>query len=97
MGAGGVPNRTVEIIIGRPGSLPTSGAKPNSRYDLIYNGVKIQSRWFDKDGKVVRNRDYVHQNVLQNHSFPHDHDWYWINNQPVRDKNFIEPNYDKYN
>lgn len=31
MGAGGVPNRTIEIIEGRNGDLPVRGAKPNSR------------------------------------------------------------------
>ena len=34
MGAGGVPNVTIVRIDGRSGDLPTSGAKPNSRYDL---------------------------------------------------------------
>lgn len=46
MGAGGVPNRTIEIIEGRNGDLPVRGAKPNSRYDLYVNGQKIQSRWY---------------------------------------------------
>lgn len=31
MGSGGVPNRGAEIIDGKRGDLPTSGAKPNSR------------------------------------------------------------------
>ena len=36
MGAGGVPNRTIERVDGKRkrGDLPISGAKPNSRYDL---------------------------------------------------------------
>ena len=34
MGAGGVPNRTIEIVHGKRGDLPTNGDKPNSRYDL---------------------------------------------------------------
>lgn len=97
MGAGGVPNRTVVIVNGRSGSLPTKGAKPNSRYDLYYNGVKIQSRWFDNKGYVVRNRDYMHQNSHYNHTFPHDHRWYRDNEKLERDPNFIEPDYDNFN
>lgn len=93
MGAGGVPNRTVVRIEGRRGDLPTSGAKPNSRYDLYVNGKRIQSRWFDNNGNVIRNRDYDHQNSLNNHFFPHDHKWDWIENGPVRDKNFVIPDY----
>lgn len=42
MGAGGVPNRTCEIIDGRPGDLPICGAKPNSRYDLYVKGKNIR-------------------------------------------------------
>lgn len=41
MGAGGVPNRTIERVDGKRGDLPTSGAKPNSRYDLYVNGQKV--------------------------------------------------------
>lgn len=54
MGAGGVPNRTVEIIYGRSGDLATQVSKPNSRYDLISNGKRIQSRRYDAEGKVVQ-------------------------------------------
>lgn len=39
MGAGGVPNRAVENIYGKRGDLPTKGAKPNSRYDLYFEGI----------------------------------------------------------
>lgn len=73
MGAGGVPNRTIEIIEGRNGDLPVRGAKPNSRYDLYINGQKIQSRWYDRNGKAIRNRDFTHQDAHRNHNFPHDH------------------------
>ncbi len=96
MGAGGVPNRGIETVYGRSGSLITSGAKPNHRYDLIHNGVRIQSRWYDKEGKVERNRDYQHQDAKKTHYFPHDHIWTWIKDKPVRDKNFVEPDYENY-
>lgn len=96
MGAGGVPNRTVEIIYGRSGNLATQVSKPNSRYDLISNGKRIQSRWYDAEGKVVRNRDYIHQDVLKNHVFPHDHIWSWINGKPIRDITPVSPDYLRY-
>lgn len=69
MGAGGVPNRTIERVDGKRGDLPTSGAKPNSRYDLYVNGQKVQSRWFDSNGNVIRNRDFNHQDAHNNHDF----------------------------
>lgn len=97
MGAGGVPNRTIERVDGRSGDLPTSGVKPNSRYDLYVNGEKIQSRWYDNNGRVMRNRDYYHQNTYNNHYFPHDHIWNWIGNIAMRDKNFVEPDYLSFN
>lgn len=96
MGAGGVPNRTVEIVYGRSGDLPTKTSKPNSRIDLISNGERIQSRWFDDKGNVIRNRDYKHQNTFNNHFFSHDHIWTWINNEPIRDTKSIEPDYELY-
>ena len=97
MGAGGVPNRAVEIINGKRGDLPTSKALPNSRYDLYVNGTKVQSRWFDYKGNVVRNRDYIHQDAHHNHSFPHDHMWSWDKGYPERNPTNLEPNYDDFN
>lgn len=96
MGAGGVPNRTVERMDGRPGSLPTKGAKPNSRIDLYYKGEKIQSRWFNENGEVIRNRDYSHQNSHNNHFFPHDHNWFWSDEKPNRIPENLEPDYEHY-
>ena len=96
MGAGGVPNRTIVRVDGRNGALPIREAKPNSRYDLYRDGEKIQSRWFDSEGNVTRNRDYKHQNTLHNHFFPHDHDWEWKNGKPKRDRTSLEPDYDRF-
>lgn len=97
MGAGGVPNRTIVKIDGRSGDLPTKGAKPNSRYDLYEYGKKKQSRWFDENGKAIRNRDYFHQNIFENHTFPHDHNWKWINDIPKRNINYENPDYENFN
>lgn len=96
MGAGGVPNRTIVRIDGRRGDLPVCGAKPNSRYDLYINGKLIQSRWYDENGNVVWNRDYDHQNTHNNHEFPHDHYWKWVNGRAIRSKENLKPNYELY-
>lgn len=96
MGAGGVPNRTIEIVDGRSGDLSIRGAKPNSRYDLYVNGVKIQSRWYDKFGNAVRNRDFIHQNPHNNHYFPHDHMWNWVDVKLVRSIEFVESDYKNF-
>ncbi len=97
MGAGGVPNRTVIIVrIDKHGALPTRNVKPNSRYDLYVHGEKKQSRWFDSTGKVIRNRDYFHQDAHNDHFFPHDHIWNWTTGFPKRDKNILPPDYKNY-
>ena len=96
MGSVGVPNRTIERVDGKRGDLPTSGAKPNSRYDLYVNGVKVQSRWFDSKGNVIRNRDFNHQNAHNNHTFPHDHNWNWNKGFPERSPNNLDPDFNLY-
>lgn len=96
MGAGGVPNRTIERVDGKRGDLPTSGAKPNSRYDLYVNGQKVQSRWFDSNGNVIRNRDFNHQDAHNNHDFPYDHNWSWDKGFPERNPENLVPNYEMF-
>ena len=96
MGSGGVPNRSIERIDGRRGDLPTSGAVPNSRYDLYVDGERVQSRWFDSNGDVMRNRDYNHQNPRNDHKFPHDHNWKWDDGSPNRIPENLEPDYNIY-
>ncbi len=96
MGAGGVPNRAVVKIYGRSGDLPTEGAVPNSRYDLFVDDEHIQSRWFDGNGNVIRNRDFIHQDIHHNHFFPHDHNWEWVNGRLRRIKDPLPPDYLNY-
>ncbi|MDE7453447.1 MAG: hypothetical protein K2N22_03475 [Clostridia bacterium] len=95
MGGGGVPSGGTTIIYGKRGGLPTRG-KPNSRSDLYVNEVKVQSRWYDWEGKVIRNRDYSHTDSNHTHKFPHDHDWYWMNDKPHRITEWINPDYNQY-
>ena len=95
MGGGEVPSGGVTIINGRRGELPKTG-KPNSRADLYVNGKRVQSRWFDHEGKVIRNRDYDHQDAHHTHIFPHDHNWIWINGIPKRGKEGLQPDYINY-
>ena len=96
MGAGGVPNRAVVKIYGRSGDLPTEGAVPNSRYDLFVEDEHIQSRWFDENGNVIRNRDFIHQDTHHNHFFPHDHRWYKLGSVFKRDPENLTPDYLNY-
>ncbi len=71
MGAGGIPSGGVTKMIGRVGSLPRFGVKPNSRIDLYNkNGVRVQSRWYDCNGIAFRNRDYG-----ETEFGVHDHVW----------------------
>lgn len=85
MGGKGTPSRGVSVVIGRRGSLPIIGI-PNSRSDLcLYHGGPIvQSRWYDSEGKALRNRDYDHQDAHHTHEFPHDHQWIWDDGKPIR-------------
>lgn len=65
--------------------------KPNSRSDLYKNGRLKQSRWYDYEGKAVRNRNYFHQNPKGDIPFPHDHTWEWINGKGTRSNGHILP------
>lgn len=68
------PSGGVEKVVGRQGSLNRWG-KPNFRYDLYNkNGEKIQSQWYDAEGKVLHNRDYKHAGKNKGIPFPHDHE-----------------------
>ena len=91
MGAGGVPNRGVDILY--DSRLDPMG-KPNSRLDR-YNkdGKKVQSRWYDNNGRAIRNRDYSHSGKGP---FPHDHDWTWDGENGHRGEDHLPPNYDVY-
>lgn len=63
---------------------------PYTRVDLYKNGVLHQSRWFDKNGLPIRNRDYTeHGNSTRHPIVPHDHLW----KNGVRDTIAIEPDY----
>lgn len=96
MGAGGASSGGTYVFHGKRGDLPTKKAKSNSRYDLYVDGKKVQSRWFDFEGKVLWNRDYDHQNAHNNHTFPHDHRWIWINGSPHRIEDNLDPDYERY-
>ena len=95
MGGGGVPSGGVTIKYGKRGDLDTEFT-PNSRQDLYVNGKKVQSRWFDYKGKVIRNRDYDHQDAHHTHIFPHDHDQVWKDNRPIRDTQWVDPDFIRY-
>lgn len=95
MGGGGVPSGGVTIVyLKGHGSLPPIG-KPNSRVDLYIDDRKKQSRWYDFEGRAMRNRDYFHQNGDNTHFFPHDHIWDWNASQP-RSPRGVLPDYERY-
>jgi hypothetical protein len=89
------PSGGIEKVTGRLGDLPTKGA-PNSRKDLYNkNGEKIQSRWYDSDGNVTHNRDYIHGGKDKGIPFPHDHEWYRNENgKPERGDDHLPVNPD---
>lgn len=90
MGAGGVPNYGVEKVNDR--NLKRTG-KPNSRVDRYKDGKKMQSRWYDENGRAIRNRDYSHNGNLD---FPHDHSWTWNDDNGVRGVEHLAPDYDNF-
>lgn len=91
MGSGGVPNRGVDVTYEK--KLKITG-KPNSRIDRYNsNDEKVQSRWYDKSGNAIRNRDYGHGG---SHEFPHDHSWDWSSGKGTRGTEHLIPDYDNY-
>lgn len=94
MGAGGIPSRGESIRFER---RLNATDKPNSKVDRYnQNGILVQSRWYDGNGKAVRNRDYIHQNAHDNHFFPHDHSWTWNGNRGTRNHEPLLPDYENY-
>lgn len=93
MGSGGVPNRTIEVSYERRLKLT---AKPNTRVDRYSrrDGKILQSRWYDKNGKAERNRDYTTNNGKE--KVPHDHTWDWSSNNGSRGREHLEPDYENY-
>ncbi|MDD4154602.1 MAG: hypothetical protein PHT30_04265 [Bacilli bacterium] len=73
-------------------SLKPTG-KPNSIAILYKKGQKIQSRWYDANGRAQRNRDYTdHGNSKQHPIVPHDHPWDWSKTPARQDE--IDPSWD---
>ena len=94
MGGGGATSGGTYVETQRRSLKPTG--KPNSRCDLYVGGKKKQSRWYDYEGKAIRNRDYFHQDAHHNHTFPHDHNWGWVNGRWQRIEENLEPDYVHY-
>ena len=96
MGAGGIPSGGV-IIVRNKNRLPSKVEHINSRYDLYVDGRRKQSRWYDSNGIVVRNRDYFHSDPKGDHTFPHDHGWAMVNGEPTRISTNLPPDYIHFN
>ena len=82
MGGGGATSGGTYVRV--DGNRLDKEGKPNSRYDLYVGGKKKQSRWYDHEGKAIRNRDYFHQDPKGDIPFPHDHPWNWSSGKGER-------------
>ena len=66
----------------KPESLPLIG-EPDSYQDLYdHNGELKQRRFYDPDGKAIKDIDYKHSG--EGHVFPHNHFWRWIGDKAIR-------------
>ncbi len=97
MGAGGLPSGGVLKVDSEHKGLLKKVEHINSRYDLYVDGRRKQSRWYDSNGVVVRNRDYFHSDPKGDHKFPHDHRWEQVNGNTVRISTNLDPDYEHYN
>ncbi|MDF9825520.1 hypothetical protein M2475_001967 [Breznakia sp. PF5-3] len=70
-------------VNGRSGDLPKTST-PNSSQDLYVNGELWQRRFYDSNGNMIKDIDFLHGNGSGTHTFPHEHYWEWINGTPVR-------------
>lgn len=58
--------QTIKRVDGKRGDLPTSGVKPNSRYDLYVNEKKYKV--FLKSDKTVCVKKIIIKNIMQENS-----------------------------
>ena len=68
---------THKDINGRSGDLPSTST-PNSSQDLYVNGELWQRRFYDNDGNMIKDIDFIYNDKYP-HPFPHEHFWEWIN------------------
>lgn len=68
-------------------NLPTKDQKPNSSMDLYdkETGELLQRRFFDENGRAIKDIDYKHNDPHNTHTFPHEHYWDWTNGGSPRD------------
>ncbi len=92
MGAGGATNQGTNHI--ECSKLSKTG-KPNSKAIRLKNGQIVQVRWYDKNGKAIKNRDYSHAG--KGVEFPHDHGWSWQGENGQRGAEHLDPDYDNFN
>jgi len=49
---------------------------PNSRQDLYVDGELWQRRYYDGNGNMIKDIDFIHNNSGEmQHTFPHEHYW----------------------
>jgi hypothetical protein len=64
-------------------NLPREG-EPNSSTDLFRDNQLVQRRYYDENGRALRDIDFSHSNGDSSHTFPHTHDWTWEGNNSTR-------------
>ncbi|WP_413536998.1 T7SS effector LXG polymorphic toxin [Carnobacterium divergens] len=61
---------------------------PDSSVDIYNNnGDLVRRRWFDSDGRAIRDIDYTNHGHPKNHpEVPHEHNWTYDKGRPMRSK-----------
>lgn len=63
---------------------PGLQGEPNSSVDIVdRNGNIVTRRWFDEDGRAIRDVDFTnHGNPKTHPEWPHEHSWDWTQIPP---------------
>lgn len=86
------------VVILRGTVKPPNSNKSNSTYTYYKDGKPFQKRWYDKNGKMFKDKDYTdHGNSKKHPVTPHYHDYdsqgnhskgYWLDK--FGNKHFFE-------
>lgn len=67
-----------DVYAERSGALPKTST-PMSSKDLYVKGELWQRRYYDAEGKCIKDIDFMHGGK-DTHVFPHEHFWTWKDN-----------------
>ena len=76
---------THKDVYRRSGEFPKTST-PNSSQDLYNKGTGelLQRRFYDSNGNMIKDIDFLHGDGSGVHTFPHEHYWEWVNGIPIR-------------